>query len=79
MEAADGSSALDILKADDHLDVLIADFAMPGMTGTDLACKAREVRPDVGILLVTTRRAHLSITVGFVLAFALRETVLLLG
>ncbi|WP_058625395.1 trimeric intracellular cation channel family protein [Microbacterium testaceum] len=32
-----------------------------------------------GILLVTTRRAHLSITVGFVLAFALRETVLLLG
>ncbi|WP_201859178.1 response regulator [Microvirga soli] len=53
VEAADGSSALDILKADDHLDVLIADFAMPGMTGTDLACKAREVRPDVGILLVT--------------------------
>ncbi len=32
-----------------------------------------------GILLVTTRRAHLSIAVGFVLAFALRETVLLLG
>lgn len=32
-----------------------------------------------GILLVTTRRAHLSIVVGFVLAFALRETVLLLG
>lgn len=31
-----------------------------------------------GILLVTTRRAHLSIAVGFVLAFALRETVLLL-
>jgi CheY-like chemotaxis protein len=53
VEAADGSSALDILKADDQLDVLIADFAMPGMTGTDLACKAREVRPDIGILLVT--------------------------
>jgi PAS domain S-box-containing protein len=53
VEAADGSSALDILKADDQLDVLIADFAMPGMIGTDLACKAREVRPDMGILLVT--------------------------
>ncbi|MCC2650234.1 MAG: hybrid sensor histidine kinase/response regulator [Microvirga sp.] len=53
VEAADGSSALDILKADDQLDVLIADFAMPGMTGTDLACKAREVRPGLGILLVT--------------------------
>jgi PAS domain S-box-containing protein len=53
VEAADGSSALDILKADDHLDLLIADFAMPGMTGTDLADKAREVRPDIGVLLVT--------------------------
>jgi PAS domain S-box-containing protein len=53
VEAADGSSALDILKADSQLDVLIADFAMPGMTGTELADKAREVRPDLGILLVT--------------------------
>jgi CheY-like chemotaxis protein len=53
VEAADGSSALDILKADDQLDVLIADFAMPGMTGTELADKAHEVRPGVGILLIT--------------------------
>ncbi|MBB3020303.1 PAS domain S-box-containing protein [Microvirga lupini] len=53
VEAADGSSALDILKADDQLDILIADFAMPGMTGTELADKAREVRSGLGILLVT--------------------------
>ncbi|UVF19402.1 response regulator [Microvirga terrae] len=53
VEAADGSSALDILKADNHLDLLIADFAMPGMTGTDLADQAREIRPNLGILLVT--------------------------
>jgi CheY-like chemotaxis protein len=46
-------SALDILKADDQIDVLIADFAMPGMTGTDLADKAREIRSDLSILLVT--------------------------
>ena len=26
---------------------------MPGMTGTDLADKAREIRADLGILLVT--------------------------
>ncbi|WP_262270368.1 response regulator [Microvirga yunnanensis] len=53
VEAADGSSALDILKADNRLDLLIADFAMPGMTGTDLADQARGIRPDLGILLVT--------------------------
>jgi signal transduction histidine kinase/CheY-like chemotaxis protein len=53
VEAADGSSALDILKADDQVELLIADFAMPGMTGTDLADKARETRPNLGVLLVT--------------------------
>ena len=53
VEAADGSSALDILKTDDQLDLLIADFAMPGMTGTDLADKVRAIRPEIGILLVT--------------------------
>jgi CheY-like chemotaxis protein len=53
VEAADGSSALDILKADDQVELLIADFAMPGMTGTDLADKAREARPNLGVLLVT--------------------------
>ena len=53
VEAADGSSALDILKADDQLDVLIADFAMPGMTGIELADRAHEIRSGLGILLVT--------------------------
>jgi PAS domain S-box-containing protein len=53
VEAADGASALDILRTDDQLDLLIADFAMPGMTGMDLADKAREIRRDIGILLVT--------------------------
>ncbi|GEO16671.1 histidine kinase [Microvirga aerophila] len=53
VEAADGPSALDILRADSGLDLLIADFAMPGMTGLDLANKARKQQPDLGILLVT--------------------------
>jgi PAS domain S-box-containing protein len=53
VEAADGASALDILRADSGLDLLIADFAMPGMTGLDLANKARKQQPDLGILLVT--------------------------
>jgi PAS domain S-box-containing protein len=53
VEAADGASGLDILKADDQLDLVVADFAMPGMTGIDLADKARAIRPGIGILLVT--------------------------
>jgi PAS domain S-box-containing protein len=53
VEAADGSSALDILKTDSQLDLLIADFAMPGMTGLELAQKARTFHRDIGVLLVT--------------------------
>jgi PAS domain S-box-containing protein len=53
VEAADGSAALDILRTDGQIDLLLADFAMPGMTGTDLAGRAREIRPGIGVLLVT--------------------------
>jgi PAS domain S-box-containing protein len=53
VEAADGASALDILKADSQFDLLIADFAMPSMTGLELAEQVRKLQPDLGILLVT--------------------------
>jgi PAS domain S-box-containing protein len=53
IEAPNGASALDILRTDRQIDLLVADFAMPGMTGFDLAVKAREHREGIGILLVT--------------------------
>ncbi|WP_210495830.1 response regulator [Microvirga antarctica] len=53
VEAQDGATALDVLRTDQPIDLLIADFAMPGMTGFDLALKAREHRAGLGILLVT--------------------------
>ncbi|MGO4570429.1 response regulator [Microvirga sp. 2TAF3] len=53
VEASDGAAGIDILKADDQIDLLIADFAMPGITGLDLAIQARRHRPDLGVLLVT--------------------------
>ena len=53
IEAPDGASAIDLLRTDREIDLLVADFAMPGMTGFDLALKAREHRQGIGILLVT--------------------------
>jgi len=32
---------------------MITDFAMPGMNGVELATKARELRPDLPILLAS--------------------------
>ena len=52
-EASTGEEALALLKADDGIDVLVTDFAMPGMTGADLARLVRRHRPGLPILVVT--------------------------
>jgi FixJ family two-component response regulator len=35
------------------VDLLVTDYAMPGMTGSVLAARLREQRPDLPILMVT--------------------------
>jgi signal transduction histidine kinase/CheY-like chemotaxis protein len=53
LEADSGTAALSLLDTGQHVDLMVADFAMPGMTGADLACKARERRPDLRVLMVS--------------------------
>jgi signal transduction histidine kinase/CheY-like chemotaxis protein len=45
--------ALDILRSEQPLDLMMTDHVMPGMTGIELAAKSREVRPQLPILLAT--------------------------
>jgi PAS domain S-box-containing protein len=52
-EASSGYQALDLLKGGLEAEVLVTDYAMPGMTGTDLAREARAMRPDLRVLLIT--------------------------
>jgi PAS domain S-box-containing protein len=40
-------------RAPDAFDLIITDLTMPGVTGIELAGKARELRPDVPIILCT--------------------------
>jgi PAS domain S-box-containing protein len=49
LEAASGLQALEILAAND-VQLLITDFLMPGMTGTELADLARQLRPGLPVL-----------------------------
>ena len=51
-EAADGEAGLRVL-AGAAPDLIIVDYAMPGMTGVDLVLRARAVAPDVPIILAT--------------------------
>jgi PAS domain S-box-containing protein len=53
LEAYSGKEALEILNSGQRIDVLITDYAMPGMTGVELANRAREMHPDLPILLAT--------------------------
>ena len=53
LEAYSGKEALEILGSGKRIDALITDYAMPGMTGVELANKARELHPDLPILLAT--------------------------
>jgi CheY-like chemotaxis protein len=51
--ASSGPHALDILKSEQPIDLMMTDHVMPGMTGLELAAASREVRPSLPILLAT--------------------------
>jgi PAS domain S-box-containing protein len=53
IEANSVERALELLRNDPTIDLMITDYAMPGMTGGDLALAAREIRPDLPVLLAT--------------------------
>jgi CheY-like chemotaxis protein len=54
VEAAAGPEALAYLSANPaRFDVLITDYAMPGMSGAELIRKARLLRPSLPAIIVT--------------------------
>ena len=52
-EAYSGKEALEILRREDSVDLVVTDQAMPKMTGTDLAKVIRSEWPDIPVLLAT--------------------------
>jgi NO-binding membrane sensor protein with MHYT domain/nitrogen-specific signal transduction histidine kinase len=53
----DGPAGLDALDAGPY-DLVVLDFAMPGMTGAEVARVIRERRPDLPILIMTGYLEH---------------------
>jgi PAS domain S-box-containing protein len=52
-EAYSGREALEILRREDSVDLVITDQAMPHMTGTELAKAIKHEWPDIPVLLAT--------------------------
>src|SRR3546814_7912129 len=54
IEAASGREALNQLAADDSIALLFTDVIMPGgLSGPELAQRARELRPDLKVLFTS--------------------------
>ena len=53
IEASTGSGALERLNANHDIDLLITDYLMPGMRGSELVEDARKLRPELPVLLLT--------------------------
>jgi signal transduction histidine kinase len=53
IEANSAAAALEILEANTEIDVVVTDHAMPGMTGSELARRIRELWPDLPVVVAT--------------------------
>ena len=54
LTASDGPAALDLLsKKGTKIDLLITDYAMPHLSGSELVRRARQDRPDLPAIMIT--------------------------
>jgi signal transduction histidine kinase len=53
VDAPSAESAIEVLEKDSEIDLVMTDYAMPGMTGLELATYVRRFRPELPVLLVT--------------------------
>jgi CheY-like chemotaxis protein len=53
-EAGDGSSAIEVLRADgDKIDVILLDMTMPGATSGEIIAQAADARPGIKVILTS--------------------------
>ena len=53
LEVGSGGGALDLLDRNTHIDLVILDFAMPGMNGMEVARQVRTKVPSRPVVFVT--------------------------
>jgi CheY-like chemotaxis protein len=53
IEAHSGAEALEVFRSGARIDLVITDHAMPGMTGSELARRLREIEPALPVVLAS--------------------------
>jgi len=57
-EAGSGGAALDLLQREPRIDLLLIDFAMPGMSGADVVRRVHTTRPFLPAVFITGYADH---------------------
>jgi CheY-like chemotaxis protein len=52
-DAYNGEDAMRLLSANPDIAMMLVDVRMPGMTGAELATKARQLRPHLHVVLIS--------------------------
>ena len=60
-ETGSGGAALDLLEREPGIDLMLVDFAMPGMSGADVARHVAAMRPLLPLLFITGFADHLAL------------------
>ncbi len=50
--AEDGEKALEIVR-NTHIDLMLTDMRMPGMSGIELLKQVRKIREEIGVIILT--------------------------
>ncbi len=50
--AEDGEKALEIVRSR-HIDLMLTDMRMPGMSGIELLKQVRKIREEIGVIILT--------------------------
>jgi YesN/AraC family two-component response regulator len=53
VEAGSGEEALTILSQPNEIELVILDFRMPGLTGTETLKKIKKITPDASVIILT--------------------------
>jgi CheY-like chemotaxis protein/transcriptional regulator with XRE-family HTH domain len=64
VRAHGAEAALEFLRRPEPLDVLVTDYAMPDMSGLELVCRARDLRPGLAAVVITAFAANLALDAG---------------
>ncbi len=68
VSAYSGKQALDIFRKDSNFDLILTDFMMPEMTGSELISQIRKMGSDIPAVLITGNSTALSVMVKSQLA-----------